>query len=211
MIKKLIIAIIILAVIIAAAVFLFRPKAKIPDPIKIDTTNQPTMGKANATVHIVAFEDLKCGNCMRYNTQLFPKIKKRFIDTGIAKYTMITVAFIPGSLPAANAARCLYEQNKTFFFPFIKYVYDHQPPESQNWANAATLLAFASHVPGIDKQKLEQCIIKSPYTGFVQNNFKQAAKVMPGGVVATPTIYVNGRLVKPLTMRQITVLVKAAK
>ncbi|MCB1827806.1 MAG: DsbA family protein [Coxiellaceae bacterium] len=201
--------IIILAVAIAAAYLLINhPTTKLPKSVSIDTTDQPTMGNLDAKVHIVAFEDLKCHNCMRFSVSLFPTIKKKYIDTGKAKYTMINVAFINGSMPAANAARCLYKQNKKFFFPFIESIYENQPPESENWATIPKLIGFANNIKGVDKKKLSQCIYKSPYTNFINKNLQQAMKIM-GGVVATPTVYINGHKVQPLTIKRIDQMMKA--
>jgi len=68
-----------------------RQQAPLPKPVLINTINQPTVGNSKAKLHIVVFEDLKCVNCMRFNTLLYPKIKKKYIDNGKAKYTVITI------------------------------------------------------------------------------------------------------------------------
>jgi len=209
-VKSLMTVIIILAVIIVIALFFFRPDAKLPKQVQINTKDQPTMGNPNAKIHIVAFEDLKCHNCMRYNVQIFPKIYKKYIKSDKAKYTVINVAFIPGSMPAANAARCLYKQNKKFFFPYVKYIYNHQPAEAKNWATIPNLVSYASHIPGVNKKQLSECIYKSPYTHLINNNLKIGMGVMKG-VVQTPTIYINGYVVKPLTMDRIDRIIKAVK
>lgn len=201
--------IILLLVIIVAFVFL-KPADKLPKPVSINTNNQPTIGNPNAKIHIVVFEDLKCRNCARFNTTLLPKIKKKYIDTGIAKYTMINLAFIEGSMPAANTARCLYMQNKQFFFIFIKHIYENQPSETKNWATIPTLMQFSNNIKGVNKKKLEQCVLNNPYTAFINQNLKLARNVM-GDRVATPTVYVNGRIVKPLTMHRFETLINAAK
>lgn len=179
-------------------------------PVVIDTKDQPSLGNTNAKVHIVAFEDLKCVNCARFNNTIMPAIKKQYIDTGIATYTMINLAFIPGSMPAANAARCVYEQKSDLFFAYINVLYQNQPPENEDWANIPKLLDFASKVPGINTNQLAQCIIKSPYNAFMQQNMKQASQIM-SGAVATPAVYVNGRFVKPLTQKQLEKMIHQAQ
>lgn len=208
--KKSVLAIILIVVLAIIGFYCFRSPTDLPIPLQIDTTDQPTLGKENASVQIVAFEDLKCSNCMRFSTILLPKIKKQFIDTGIAKFTLINVAFIPGSLPAANAARCLYVQNKNLFFPFVEAIYQKQPPETQDWATTPYLLDTASKISGVDKDKLGECIVANPYSGVINDNFKQAMKLMDGRV-ATPAVYVNGMLVKPLTLDRMKILIKAAQ
>ncbi|OGT43909.1 MAG: hypothetical protein A3F13_04795 [Gammaproteobacteria bacterium RIFCSPHIGHO2_12_FULL_40_19] len=202
-----------LIVIAVIAFFVIKPiliKKHLPQPVIINTDNQPTIGAAKATVHIVAFEDLKCSNCARFNKELMPYIRKHFIDTGIATYTMINLAFIDGSMPAANAAHCVYKQNSTLFFDYTDYIFEHQPPETENWATIPTLLNFANKVKGINTQQLAQCLIKSPYDQLVHANLTQAMQLMNGNV-ATPTLYINGIIVTPLTKSQINKIVEVVK
>lgn len=206
--------VIVLLVIVAALIAYFCRPVKMssppPPPVAIDTTNQPTEGNATAKVHIVAFEDLKCFNCKRYELNIFPKIKELYIDTNKASYSFINLAFIFGSMPAANAARCLYDQNPAYFFPFVHYVYSHQPPESEDWATIPALMDMASHIQGVDKDKLSQCLVTSPNMTLINNNLVMAVKIM-NGKVETPSVYVNGMIARPLTLERIQELVRAAE
>ncbi|MCX7121279.1 MAG: thioredoxin domain-containing protein [Gammaproteobacteria bacterium] len=199
---------------VAAIVFYFVRthiiQAHLPKAIAIDTRNQPTLGNANAKIHLVAFEDLKCGNCARFNIQSMPYIKKHLIDTGLANYTLINLAFVPGSMPAANAARCIYTQNKALFFDFTDYLFLHQPPEDQDWANVPNLMIDAAKIKGVNTDKLAQCLVSSPYDQFIQNNLKIAMKAM-GQEVATPALYINGIKVDPLTQKQIELIIGTIK
>ena len=183
---------------------------KIPKAFTINTSNQPTMGNPRAKVHVVAFEDLKCSNCARFNNTLFPYIKKTYIDTGKAKYTMINLAFIQGSLPAANAARCIYHQKQPLFFSFVKAVYANQPPENEDWANIPKLLDYASKIPGVNTTALTNCLIQTPYEKRIAQNMSIANKVM-NDQVATPSIYINGILVRPLSKKRFDLIMKLAQ
>ena len=210
-VKKIILVILMLIILGLIGFFYFKPTfthTALPPAVMINTSNQPTLGNSNAKVHIVVFEDLKCANCARFNNTLLPFIQKNYIDKGLAKYTMINLAFINGSLPAANAARCVYDQNNALFFPYVEYIYAHQPPENQNWATVPTMLNFASHVPGIDINKLAACMVKSPYDQMIRDNLKEASRVM-NHEVATPSVYINGVVVKPLTQEQIKTIMDA--
>ena len=212
-IKMSMLVIISLIMIAAIVVFYVRPyylAKSLPKAVVIDTSHQPTIGNTNARLHFVAFEDLKCSNCARFTNEIFPYIQKHFINTGAAKYTFINLAFIQGSMPAANAAHCVYKQNKKLFFPWVDYIYKHQPPEDQNWATIPVLLDFANKIPGIHTDSLATCLVQRPYDQLIQNNLKQAAKLMPTAV-ATPTVYINGVVVHPLTKEQIDTVVAAVK
>ena len=204
-VQRLMIAILLACVLLGALLFYENRRThnallkKLPKPVTINVKNQPTIGNPRSTVHIVAFEDLKCANCKRYSTQVFPSIKKEFVDSGKAQYTLINLAFLPGSTVAATAARCLYDQKDEYFFKFVHYVYHHQGQENQNWINIPTMLSYANKIQGIDASKLESCLIASPYVTLLQNNLKIASNIMKGEV-ATPSVYINGVLVVPLTL-----------
>lgn len=188
--------------------YLFHSGEKLSPKVSIDTTQQPLLGNPNAPVQIVAFEDLKCGNCKMYNNTIFPSLQKNLIDTGKANYTLVLVAFIPGSVSAANAALCLYHQNKEYFFPFVAYLYQNQPDEHENWTTIPQLLQMTQQsIPQADREALSNCIFESRYTDRISSNLKQAFKIM-NGEVATPAVYVNGHLVEPLTIERIQELAK---
>ena len=206
-----IIAIIVIAVI---AIFFIRPmyiEKELPKPVVINTTGQPTIGNPNAKIHLVAFEDLKCSNCARFNVELMPYIKKDLIEKNVATYTLINLAFIEGSMPAANAAHCVYQQSAKLFFEYTDYIFHHQPPETENWATVPNLLNYANDVKGINTTQLSQCLVQSPYDQFMHHNLLQAIKIMPNGIVQTPTLYINGVIVQPLTRKQIERVIEAVK
>ncbi len=209
-IQKIVIIVVILAITILALSFIKKRHPNLPTSVKIDTADQPTMGNAKAKVHIVVFEDLKCIACRQFNNNLLPLLKQKYIETGVASYTVINVAFIPGSMSAANAARCLYREKPEWFFEFVDYVYQNQPSEQEDWATIPKLVEFASHIPNVNQQKLSRCIFESPYTSFIQNNLQQGEKLM-GGTVYTPTVFINGYRVDPLTPQRIDQVINAVK
>ena len=209
--KKILLSTVAVAIIAISAVFIFQKKQETAKQTAapqtpIDITDQPTLNPG-AKISIVAFEDLKCSNCQRYYTELYPKIKEAYIDTKKASYTQITLAFLPGSQPAGNAALCLYHQDPAFFFAFVDEIYKHQPDEALNWATPSTLMTFAASISGVDTELLQSCIKGQLYYSTLDTNFALAGKVM-GDYVATPTLFVNGHKVDSLDMESIDLLVK---
>ena len=212
--KKILVGIVAIAVLLAVVgYYVVMPmiiKSHLPKPVLINTDNQPTLGNPAAKIHIVTFEDLKCANCARFNKTIFPTIKSDYIDKGIANYTMINLAFVQGSMPAANAARCVYAQNHDAFFAFIDAIFQNQPPETENWATLPTLLSIAEKVPHINTDKLASCMIQSPYTTFINNNLTLARQILTPEVV-TPSVFVNGVRVTPLTEWQLKRVIMAVQ
>ena len=199
----------ILAVLIfAVLIFNKAQRVDLPPAKQINIEGQPTIGQGN--MKIVVFEDMKCSNCKRYDTEIYPYIKSHYIDTGKAQYVLIPLAFIQNSIPAGNAALCVYHQKPELFFAYVDYLYQHQPDEALDWATPATLTQFAQQVPGIDMQAFATCIQNNTYYTQLQQNLGLASQVM-GDTVQTPTLYINGVAVTPMTVEQIDKIVGTFK
>lgn len=173
----------------------------------IDIRTLPTTGNRHAPLQIVAFEDLKCSNCMRFNETLLPKIKTHYIDTNKASYSVALLAFIPGSPPAANAAYCIHQQHSADFFSFIQSLYAHQPPEDENWATIPYLMQHAHLSTHADLDRLADCLVNQTHAETLARNMTLATRVMGENNVATPTVFVNGTQVTPLTWKQLQAVI----
>lgn len=199
---------IVIILIFGALVFNKAQRVDLPPVKQINIEGQPTIGEGKIT--IVAFEDMKCSNCKRYAEEIYPYIKSHYIDTGKAQYVLIPLAFIQNSPPAGNAALCVYHQRPELFFEYVDYLYRHQPDEALDWATAETLTHFAQEVPGIDMQTFATCIQNNTYYTQLQQNLGLAGKVM-GDTVQTPSLYINGYLISPMTIEQIEKIVNTIK
>jgi protein-disulfide isomerase len=176
---------------------------------EIDTTNQPSLGSPKAKIHVVVFEDLKCRACKTYSNDYFPLLKQKYIDTNKIDYSTILLAFISGSPPAANAAYCMYDQNPDFFYPFIETIYAKQPNENLDWATPANLLDFASNISTVNLETLQSCMQANTYADQLKKNYAQASKLM-NKAISTPTIYINGIKVDPLSASHIDQMIEEA-
>ncbi|MCH9626516.1 MAG: Disulfide bond formation protein D [Chlamydiales bacterium] len=191
----------------------YMGKTELPPAITLKTEGQPTKGYPKARVHLVIFEEPKCSNCREYNADIYPKIKKEFIDTNKITYTVVPVSFLPGSMPAAVALMCVYKANPDYpnddmFFRYLDYIYAHQPDESSDWATPKALVDFAEKTsPAIKTDKLQKCIDMETYRIQIEKNTQYGAEVM-GGVISTPTVYVNGIKVEEMTYDNISKLIK---
>jgi protein-disulfide isomerase len=214
---KFAVIIIVILVLSAVGLYAFKPAwfsppstehAAATKAVTIDTIDQPTMGDVNAPIKIVAFEDLKCFNCRLFDTELLPWVIKNYVNTGQASYTMISVAFLPNSMQAAVAARCVYQQEPKAFFSYVDTLYQNQGAESENWANTAKLLQWAHDIKGLDQDAFSTCLLSGNNTNKIIKNTQYGMDVM-GGQLATPSIYINGILVRPLTQDRIEAIIKS--
>jgi len=202
-----------IVLIVGAGVIYYLCTSELPPAIEVSTEGQPTIGYPKARVHVVVFEEPKCSNCREYNDDVYPTIKKEFIDTNKITYTVIPVSFLPGSMPAAVALLCVYNENTEYpndemFFKYLDYIYDHQPDEHKDWATPEKLSEFAKKTsPAIKIENLKKCIEMETYRVQIEKNTAYGKEIM-GGVISTPTVYVNGIEVKEITVDGISKLIK---
>lgn len=199
-------------VLLAFSTTLYFTRSQLPASIPINTKGQPTIGYAKARVHVVVFEEPKCSHCREFSNDIFPQIKKEFIDTNKIRYTVIPVSFLPGSMPAAIAALCVYEENPLYpndelFFKYFDYLYRHSPKQSSDWTSTDKLVGFAHATsPAIQLDKLKAGIEKETYRVQIERNTAYGAQIM-GGEIITPTVYVNGIKAEELSFDEIKDLI----
>ncbi len=189
----------------------FYSKSQLPPSIQLETQGQPTIGYAQARVHVVVFEEPKCSHCRDLNIELFPSLKKEYIDTNKIQLTLVPVSFLPGSMPAAEAALCVYNQNARYpnnelFFKYVDYMYRHQT--HGNWATTQNLVNFARATsPAIELDQLRHGIETEEYRVQIEQNTDYAKHIL-GGKATTPAIFVNGIQVREMSVDGIVKLIK---
>ena len=59
-------------------------------------------GKEDAKITIIAFESLTCSHCANFHKDVYPELKKNYLDTGLAK---IEFRHFPLDIAAFNASK----------------------------------------------------------------------------------------------------------
>ncbi|UQN07932.1 DsbA family protein [Deinococcus sp. QL22] len=174
----------------------------------INITGQPTLGEADAPVQVVVFEDFKCPFCARYEHDVFPQLKSRYIDTGKVRYSFVNLAFLgPDSITAAQAGECVNKQESRLFWDFVEKVYHHQGNETTIWATPDSLGELAATIPGIEVSELRSCLLQHTFAQDVTADQKLAEH---HDVRGTPEIYVNGIRVTAKTTEGISNMIELA-
>ena len=60
------------------------------------------VGNKDAKITIIAFESLTCSHCASFHKDVFPELKKEYLDTGLAK---IEFRHFPLDIAAFNASK----------------------------------------------------------------------------------------------------------
>jgi protein-disulfide isomerase len=88
-----------------------------PRPDEVRLALQPdelALGRAGAPLTMVEFTDYQCPYCRRFQAEVWPQLKREYIDTGKLRYIArdLPLQFHASAAPAAEAAHCAGEQGK---------------------------------------------------------------------------------------------------
>jgi protein-disulfide isomerase len=127
------------------------------DPARPGRTydSSPTLGKADAPVILLSFEDFKCAECAKHVAEVESALKTKYVDTGQVR---LMYKFAASEAPkAAIAALCAADQGK---FPEFR---DALFGKQDTWTDGddAAMLAFAKSI-GLDEAKFSQCLKDAP-------------------------------------------------
>ena len=164
-----------------------------------DEIKRILVGNKSAKISIIAFESLTCSHCANFHKDVYPLLKKEYLDTGLAK---IEFRHFPLDISALNASKV--SQCKNDGSPeILESLYANQ----QKWVRGNTV-----EEANINLQKFliseghnvdfENCINNKQIEDFVLNDRIDGAKNFK--VNATPTIIINNeKFEKPLNFKNL--------
>ena len=74
--------------------------------ISAENIKRIVIGNADAKISIVAFESLTCSHCANFHKDVFPDLKKDYLDTGLAKIEFRHFPLDIASFNASKVAQC---------------------------------------------------------------------------------------------------------
>jgi protein-disulfide isomerase len=145
------------------------------------------LGSPTATVWIVELSDFECPYCKRWHDEVYPAIKREFVDKGLVRmaYVQYPLSMHKHAQPAAVASMCASEQDK--FWPMHDKLFTTQ----KSWTPLASTakyfdsLAVAS---GVDAARWRRCVNEGHMRRIVNADIARGAQI---GVRSTPTFFVG--------------------
>ena len=151
-----------------------------------DEIKRILVGNKSAKISIIAFESLTCSHCANFHKDVYPLLKKEYLDTGLAK---IEFRHFPLDIAAFNASKVVQCRNDGEA-EILESLYANQ----QKWVKGSSveeaninLKKFLS-TEGFNID-FESCINNKQIEDFVLNDRIDGAKNFK--VNATPTIIIN--------------------
>ena len=145
-------------------------------------------GNENAKITIIAYESLTCSHCANFHIDVYPQLKKDYIDTGLAK---IEFRHFPLDIAAFNASKIAQCKNDKGL-EILESLYSNQ----QAWVKGSTAEEINSSLKRFLEQEgfkldFEKCINNKEIEDFVLNDRIEGTKKFK--VNATPTIIINNK------------------
>ena len=145
-------------------------------------------GEKSAKITIITYESLTCSHCADFHKNVYPDLKKNFIDKGLVK---IEFRHFPLDIAAFNASKigqCNNDSNPNI----LNILFSGQ----EKWARGKTpeeatkFLKKFLEDEGV-KVDFEKCLNNKAIEDYVLNDRIEGVKKFK--VNATPTIIINGK------------------
>ena len=151
-------------------------------------TKRIISGNENAKITIIAYESLTCSHCANFHKDVYPQLKKEYIDTGLAK---IEFRHFPLDIAALNASKIAQCKNDNSL-KILQTLYSNQ----QAWIKGNTVVEINDNLKKfIEKEgfivDFEKCINDKEIEDYILNDRIEGAKKF--NINATPTIIINNK------------------
>jgi protein-disulfide isomerase len=150
------------------------------------------IGPANASVTITEFASMTCPHCAAFNTEVFPKIKSTYIDTGKIRYIFREFPLDIKAAAGSMLARCIAKDDAPKYFAVIDMLFRQQ----NDWVmkNTTETLTRIGKQAGLSQQAVEDCLKDQALLDKIAADQKYASEVLK--VNSTPTFFINGEMIR---------------
>ena len=144
------------------------------------------VGNKDAKITIIAFESLTCSHCANFHKNVYPELKKEYLDTGIAKIEFRHFPLDIAAFNASKVAQCNNDGNSDI----LESLYANQ----QKWVKGSSVEEANKNLQIFLKNEgfsidFESCVNNKNIEDFVLNDRIEGAKNFK--ISSTPTIIIN--------------------
>ena len=151
-----------------------------------DTVQPIIDGNDDAKIKIIIFESLTCSHCANFHKNVYPDLKKEFIDKGILSIEYKSFPLNIVALNASKLAHCNNDGNSKL----LHFLYDNQ----SKWANGSSVEELNKNLIktiksgnfNIDDQK---CLDDKILEDHILNDRVEGVKKF--NINSTPTLLIN--------------------
>ena len=144
-------------------------------------------GNSNAKIKLVVFESLTCSHCANFHKNIYPDLKKDFIDNGLISIEYKNFPLDIAAFNASKIAHCKNDGNSDV----LHYLYENQ----RQWVKGSSIEDANKNIKDlIEKSEfginVDECLAdKSVEDHILEDRINGVKKFK---VEATPTLIING-------------------
>ncbi len=173
------------------------------------TSEDMTLGNPDAPVTVIEYASASCPHCARWNEEVYPAFKAKYIDTGRIHY--VFREFLTPPIEVASAgflmARCA---GKDKYFSVLDAIFRAQRTMYQTGDYRGELLRIAKS-SGLSEDEFNACIRDEDALKALNARVEKAVK--EANISGTPTFIVNGKTVASgeMTLEQMDAAIAEAE
>ena len=146
------------------------------------------VGNNDAKITIIAFESLTCSHCANFHKDVYPELKKNYLDTGLAKIEFRHFPLDIAAFNASKVAQCKNDGDSKI----LNSLFANQ----QKWVKGSSVAEANQNLQKFLKSEgfdldFEKCINNKEIEDFVLNDRIDGVKKFK--INATPTIIINDK------------------
>jgi protein-disulfide isomerase len=153
------------------------------------SANEISLGNPQAPVTIIEYGSLTCSNCIQFHTQVYPQVRKHYIDTGKVRFIYRHFPTSGSAVEAARAADCAGDNYYQMVDALFDAVADWSKAENRDAIFKQQAASF-----GLDAERFQACINDNKLLDEILSQHKAAKKDLD--VTGTPTFFINGSIVR---------------
>ena len=153
------------------------------------TADDMSMGSTSAKVTVIEYASASCPHCARFNNDVFPAFKAKYIDSGKVHYVFREFLTPPVEVAAAGflTARCA---GKDKYFSVLDAIYHGQEAMFQSGDFRGSLQRIAQSA-GLSEAQFNACVEDDKAIKALNDRVDRYAK--EDNITGTPTFFVNGK------------------
>ena len=148
-----------------------------------------TQGDPAAKITVIEYASLSCPHCGRWNADVFPQVKAKYIDTKQINYVFRPFQLSPDDIYTSAGdllGRCAGSDK---YFNVIDALFHSQMEALQNGSPRDVLLRVGA-MAGLPEDKVRACLADQKAIDAQSERFKKGAA---DKVQGTPTFFINGK------------------
>ena len=156
-------------------------------------------GNFDAKIKLIVFESLTCSHCAKFHENIYPELKEKYIDTGLASIEFKSFPLDIAALNASKVAHCKNDGKSEI----LHFLFNNQ----NKWIKGNNIEELNSNLKELVNNKkfgidFNKCIDNKKIEDYVLEDRIEGVKKFK--INATPTIIINDKKFdKPLTFKNL--------